>query len=120
MAGRHVSGHQHWLKDLLGEDYTAKDFRTWNGTVLAAMLLADHAGTEDPDQAVVDVHQGRCRDPGQHAGRLQSLLRRSPRDLQFENGKTIKAAVDRLAKAGGSKDFADRAGIEKAVIRLIS
>ena len=39
---------------------------------------------------------------------------------QFERGKTIKSAVDRLAKVGASKDFADRAGIEKAVIRLIS
>ena len=35
-----------WLKDLLGEEYTAKDFRTWNGTVLAAMLLADHVDDE--------------------------------------------------------------------------
>ncbi len=109
-----------WLKDLLGEAYTAKDFRTWNGTVLAAMLLADHAGTEDRDQAVVDS----IKVVAEILGNTPAVCRASyvdPRVIsQFENGKTIKAAVDRLAKAGGSKDFADRAGLEKAVIRLIS
>ena len=109
-----------WLKALLGEDYTAKDFRTWNGTVLAAMLLTDHAGTDDPDQAVVDV----IKVVAEILGNTPAVCRSSyvdPRVISsFENGKTIKSAVDRLAKAGGSKDFADRAGIEKAVIRLIS
>jgi DNA topoisomerase I len=109
-----------WLKALLGDDYTAKDFRTWNGTVLAAMLLADHAGTEDPDQAVVDV----IKVVAEILGNTPAVCRASyfdPRVISsFEHGKTIKSAVDRLAKAGGSKDFADRAGIEKAVIRLIS
>jgi len=109
-----------WLKDLLGEEYTAKDFRTWNGTVLAAMLLADEAGTEDPDKAVVGV----IKVVAEILGNTPAVCRASyvdPRVIsQFENGKTIKAAVDRLAKAGASKDFADRAGLEKAVIRLIS
>jgi len=109
-----------WLKALLGEDYTAKDFRTWNGTVLTAMLLTDHAGTDDPDQAVVDV----IKVVAEILGNTPAVCRSSyvdPRVISsFENGKTIKSAVDRLAKAGGSKDFADRAGIEKAVIRLIS
>jgi DNA topoisomerase IB len=104
----------------LGEDYTAKDFRTWNGTVLAAMLLTDHAGTDDPDQAVVVV----IKVVAEILGNTPAVCRSSyvdPRVISsFENGKTIKSAVDRLAKAGGSKDFADRAGIEKAVIRLIS
>ena len=109
-----------WLKGLLGDDYTAKDFRTWNGTVLTAMFLADHAGTEDPDQAVVDG----IKFVSEILGNTPAVCRASyvdPRVIsQFEKGKTIKSAVDRLNKAGGSKDFADRAGIEKAVIRLIS
>ena len=109
-----------WLKDLLGDDYTAKDFRTWNGTVLAAMLLADYAGTDDPDQAVVDV----IKVVAEILGNTPAVCRASyvdPRVIsKFEKGTTIKSAVNRLAKAGGSKDFADRAGIEKAVIRLIS
>lgn len=30
-----------YLKDVTGEDFTSKDFRTWAGTVLAAQLLRD-------------------------------------------------------------------------------
>ena len=109
-----------YVKDLTGGDFTAKDFRTWNGTVLAAMMLADHAGTEDPDQAVVDA----IKMVSDILGNTPAVCRASyvdPRVISsFEQGKTIKPAVDRLSKAGGSKDFADRAGIEKAVIRLIS
>jgi DNA topoisomerase-1 len=30
-----------YLRELTGQDYTAKDFRTWAGTVLAAMALLD-------------------------------------------------------------------------------
>lgn len=109
-----------WLKELLGDDYTAKDFRTWNGTVLAAMFLADHAGADDPDQAVVDA----IKVVSDILGNTPAVCRASyvdPRVISsFERGKTIKSAVERLNKAGGSKDFADRAGIEKAVIRLIS
>ena len=28
------------MKELAGDDYTCKDLRTWNGTVLAAVTLA--------------------------------------------------------------------------------
>lgn len=31
-----------YLKDISGEDITAKDFRTWGGTVCAALYLKDH------------------------------------------------------------------------------
>ena len=32
-----------YLREISGEDFTAKDFRTWTGTVLAAKALADVA-----------------------------------------------------------------------------
>jgi DNA topoisomerase-1 len=32
-----------YLREIVGGDYTAKDFRTWSGTVLAAMALSDVA-----------------------------------------------------------------------------
>ena len=33
-----------YLRDIAGEDYTAKDFRTWAGTVLAAIALREFEG----------------------------------------------------------------------------
>ena len=37
-----------YLKDVTGEDFTAKDFRTWSGTVLAVVALREFiaAGTK--------------------------------------------------------------------------
>lgn len=40
-----------YLREASGEDYTAKDFRTWAGTVLAACALRDAAGFESETEA---------------------------------------------------------------------
>ena len=40
-----------YLRDVTGEDYTAKDFRTWAGTVLAACALREAAGFESEAEA---------------------------------------------------------------------
>ena len=108
-----------WLKDLLGQDFTAKDFRTWNGTVLAAMC-SPTARTGGSRQGCRRDGQGRRRDPRQHPGRCPRLLRRPPRDLEVRARQDDQGHDGSPGKAGGSKEFADREGIEKAVIRLIS
>ena len=44
-GGRHEVGSADinaYLKEISGKDITAKDFRTWTGTVLAAMALAEY------------------------------------------------------------------------------
>jgi DNA topoisomerase IB len=109
-----------FLKDLIGPDYTAKDFRTWNGTVLAAMLLADHDEAEDRDKAVVAV----IKTVSEILGNTPAVCRASyvdPRVVaKFERGVTIRKEVDRLNAKGSRKDFADRAGIERAVVELIT
>lgn len=109
-----------WVKDLIGDEYSAKDFRTWNGTVLAAMRLAARADETDRDAAVVEV----VKEVADTLGNTPAVARSSyidPRVIsQFERGKTIKAATDRLAAQGSSKDFAEREGIEQAVIKLIT
>ena len=40
-----------YLRDITGEDFTSKDFRTWAGTVLAAQLLKDFEAFESDAQA---------------------------------------------------------------------
>ncbi len=35
-----------YLRDITGQDFTSKDFRTWAGTVLAAQLLRDFEAFE--------------------------------------------------------------------------
>ena len=47
MESGHVNGY---LQETTGEPFTAKDFRTWGGTVTAAEVLAAHDGVEEGTQ----------------------------------------------------------------------
>ncbi|QJE01647.1 DNA topoisomerase IB [Massilia forsythiae] len=44
-----------YLRDITGEDYTAKDFRTWSGTVLAALALQEFEKFDSEAQAKKNV-----------------------------------------------------------------
>lgn len=44
-----------YLKSITGEAFTAKDFRTWTGTVLAALALQDYAVFDSQAQAKKNV-----------------------------------------------------------------
>ncbi|WP_312550302.1 DNA topoisomerase IB [Massilia sp.] len=44
-----------YLRTITGEDYTAKDFRTWSGTVLAAMALQEFEKFDSETQAKKNI-----------------------------------------------------------------
>jgi len=44
-----------WLRTVTGEEYTAKDFRTWSGTVLAAMALREFEQFDSEAQAKKNI-----------------------------------------------------------------
>ncbi len=44
-----------YVKEVIGEEFTAKDFRTWAGTLVAAVKLAELGATEDPKAAEKNV-----------------------------------------------------------------
>jgi len=44
-----------YLRSLTGEDYTAKDFRTWSGTVLAALALREYERFDSEAQAKKNI-----------------------------------------------------------------
>lgn len=44
-----------YVKEVMGEEFSPKDFRTWAGTLLAAVKLAELGATEDPDAAQKNV-----------------------------------------------------------------
>ncbi len=46
----HVNGY---LQETTGDPFTAKDFRTWGGTVVAAEALAAHDDVDDADALIV-------------------------------------------------------------------
>jgi DNA topoisomerase I len=46
-----------YLREITGEDFTAKDFRTWHGTVLAAETLCEIGRPESPTDAKRRVNE---------------------------------------------------------------
>jgi DNA topoisomerase I len=111
-----------YLKHLAGEDVSAKDFRTWHATVLAAVTLA--MGEQHPDSA-----KGRRRrireavnEVAGYLGNTPAVARASyidPRLIErYEEGRTIRDTLDRL----GIDDLTDRRvrdAVEGAVLELL-
>jgi DNA topoisomerase I len=44
-----------YLREITGEDYTAKDFRTWSGTLLAALALQEYEKFDSEAQAKKNI-----------------------------------------------------------------
>ncbi len=113
-----------WIKELAGPEFTAKDLRTWNATVLAAVIFAEAAA-----QGVPSSQRERARvvntvldEVAEHLGNTRTVARQSyvdPRVVErFEEGRTVLRAVRRA----GSDDLSDdgvRCAVERAVLRLL-
>jgi DNA topoisomerase I len=112
------------LKALAGDEFSAKDLRTWNATVLAAVALAESASG-----GVATAQRDRARainaaldEVAEHLGNTRAVARASyvdPRVLEhYIEGRTILAAVRR----SGTLDFTDehaRTRLERALLRLL-
>jgi DNA topoisomerase IB len=84
---------QEYVKERLGEDATAKDFRTWHATVLTARALADAGAPPSSARRRRKIIAGIVRDVADELGNTPAVARSSyidPRlwDL-WERGETI-------------------------------
>ena len=78
-----------YLKEITGEDFTAKDFRTWSGTVLAATALREFAEADSVAQAkknVLQAIEAVAGMLGQHPRGLPQVLH-PPRDHRLVHGR---------------------------------
>ena len=113
-----------YLREVSDGDYTAKDFRTWHATVLAAVGLAvseSAAGTETARRrAIVRV----VREVADYLGNTPAVARASyidPRVIEhYEAGRTIASALGELGKDGHFGDLATRGRAESAVVKLLA
>jgi DNA topoisomerase I len=107
------------LREIVGEEFSAKDLRTWHATVIAAVAFS---GVDTPASA-----RGRARaeaavmrEVAEQLGNTPAVARRSyvdPRVLAaWERGETLTGLP---ASVEGLADDELRASIEKAVIRLL-
>jgi DNA topoisomerase-1 len=108
------------FKELVGQDYSVKDLRTWHGTVLAAVAFVD-ADPPVEQKVIKRVESAVMKEVSQGLGNTPAVARGSyvdPRVVQaYEEGATIAAAVKRAERV---KD-ADKAQavLEKATRALI-
>ena len=122
-----------YLKETLGTDFSAKDFRTWHGTVLAAVALSDQAASP-PDKgwsraARVRAERAAVAQVSDVLGNTPAVCRGSyidPRVIDaFENDATVRPAVARVRRDGvpGSGDelvsVAYTPTVERAVRKLL-
>jgi DNA topoisomerase IB len=112
-----------YVKEAAGDDYTAKDFRTWAGTVLAAMTLA----TTEPERRKVESANKRMialavKQVAYFLGNTPAVARASyidPRVLdRFRDGYTIEPVLIDLDEPDiGQPGIQGR--VEEAVLDLI-
>jgi DNA topoisomerase IB len=108
------------LKELAGEDFSAKDFRTWNATVLAAVALAKHDHVELSRTARRRAINEAVKNVAAYLSNTPSVCRSAYIDLdRFDSGETIRAALDREIDGTDPGEFPDRERIERAVLDLI-
>jgi DNA topoisomerase IB len=101
-----------------GMDATAKDFRTWHATVIAAAALAE-TGVARTKTARKRAVSDAMKEVAEFLGNTATLARSSyvdPRVVDaYEEGRTIESAVKRRYKTADAK----QAAFERAVLRLL-
>jgi DNA topoisomerase-1 len=89
------------FKELVGDDYTVKDLRTWHGTVLAAAAFAD-ADPPVSQRVVKRVEAAVMREVAEELGNTPAVARGSYVDprvvIGYEQGLTIAAAARRAER----------------------
>jgi DNA topoisomerase I len=90
------------FKELVGDEYTVKDLRTWHGTVLAAAAFAD-ADPAVSQRVAKRVESAVMKEVAEELGNTPAVARGSyvdPRVVTgYEQGLTIAAAVRRAERA---------------------
>jgi DNA topoisomerase IB len=126
-----------FIKAAIGAEFSAKDFRTWNATVVAAEALAAAAaeagsGSASPagagrparsDRQKARMVKSAMDEVAATLGNTPTVARRSyvdPRVIdRFDEGRTIQPALDRLARDDRRRG-PTRAAVEEAVLDLLA
>ncbi|MDQ2982689.1 MAG: DNA topoisomerase IB [Actinomycetota bacterium] len=97
-----------YIREHLGEEFSAKDFRTWGGTLIAAITLAEHGEPESEAEAkrvVANV----MRTVGERLGNTPAVARSSyvsPAVVeQYLDGRTIEDFRPRHLRVVGARDM---------------
>jgi DNA topoisomerase IB len=112
-----------YVKLYMGPDFSAKDFRTWGGTLLAAIALAEHAGRHGFPDTKTDEKRSisaAMRRVAQQLGNTPAVCRASyvsPAVIeQYLDGRTIEDFRPRHLRVVGARE----AGLDPEEQALLS
>jgi DNA topoisomerase IB len=112
-----------FIKEITGADFTAKDFRTWSATVLAAVALAVSAEAASSATARKRAVARAMKEVAHYLGNTPAVCRSSyvdPRIVDnFEAGITIAPDLSKLGEGATFGQLAIQGAIEKAVLDLL-
>jgi DNA topoisomerase-1 len=116
LTERHLN---EYVQQHMGEEFSVKDFRTWGGTLLAAIGLAEHGPPESETgakKAVVAV----CRSVAEKLGNTPAVCRASyispPVIEQYLDGRTIDDFRPRHLRVVSARD----SGLDREELALLS
>ncbi len=111
-----------YLKEVTGADFSAKDFRTWSATVLAAWFLALAGPDTSAKTARKRVQARVVKEVAKHMGNTPAVCRSSyidPRVFdRHDGGVTIEGATELLEEVDGHWPEIQPT-VEEATIHLI-
>jgi DNA topoisomerase-1 len=112
-----------YVKEAAAGDYSAKDFRTWNATVLAACALAAMGPVPEAKTTRKRRINDAVKGVATFLGNTPAVCRQSyidPRIFdRYRDGQTIRASARRLSSPENIYDPAVQRSLERGVVRLL-
>ncbi|MDQ1722975.1 MAG: hypothetical protein QOG52_3 [Frankiaceae bacterium] len=112
------------IRQYLDGDFTAKDFRTWNATVLASVALAVSEETAVSPSARKRAISRAVKEVADYLGNTPAVARASyidPRVIDlFSDGVTIAPALELLGADVTFGQLATQGAIESAVLQMLT
>jgi DNA topoisomerase-1 len=113
-----------YVREITGGDFTAKDFRTWNATVLAAVALAVSSETAGSKTARKKAEARAVKEVAHYLGNTPAVCRASyidPRVIdRYRAGITVSDSLHRLGAETRFGQVSTQGPVEDAVLDLLS
>lgn len=110
-----------YIKELSGEDFTAKDFRTWSGTVNALIAFKEIGYAENNSQYKKKVKEA-LDIVAEHLGNTSTVCKKyyvHPLVINLYENNSIKKYLDELEEIEENDGKADLTQEEKLVLKIL-